>query len=775
MTFPTPHSDQAMRIYLALAQYPILQTPIRERMRQAMFDAGVITPKKFEAEVRKQALQSQKREGLEDPFGEETAEAWEVRLSRVRDYLTDFYFGYNLPYERFEKIVKQALSDNKSSLKEISVSFNPELAPIEMLFDHAQAIAKLPPGKAKEQTPRLQEIIVVLIRKMISDHLAYINIAKEWFEIQDLIDIQRRKIGYGKIGGKAAGMLLAARILRSVGSKKIQSSIDIPVSYYLGAGVMYTFMSYNNLMHWNNQKYKPTEEIYEDYPTIVEEYEAGDFPPDIEERLRKLLAKVGKKPIIVRSSSLLEDNFGTSFAGKYESVFCPNQGTPDENFQDLVKAIANVYASGLNPDALIYRRKQGLLDYDERLAILIQVVQGERFGDFYLPHTSGVGFSRNLYRWTPKIEREAGFLRLVWGLGTRAVDRVGDDYPRLVALSHPMLRPETSAHEIRRYTQHQVDLINMADNRMETKAVTDVLTARYPPLRYLAQIDEGDYFSPIRSLPLGKDPENFVLTFDGLLRRTDFSQRMRTILTTLEKHYQGPVDTEFTLSISKNGKLTITILQCRPQSHSEMAEVEIPDDIPRDKIIFSSHRMIPRGKVENIRYVLFIPPEKYYALPTKQERLALGRAIGRVNARLEKERFICVGPGRWGTNNPDLGIHVGYSDIYHTQALIELSGREISNEPDPSFGTHFFQDLVESNIFPLAVYLDDDQTIFKEDFFYQTPNVLSDVLSEEARFQETLHLIDVSDVQPGQRLALVMSDSQKEALAYLKPTQSREE
>ncbi|MBS3750727.1 MAG: hypothetical protein KGY39_04375, partial [Anaerolineales bacterium] len=188
MTFPIPHSDQATRIYLALAQYPILKTHIRECMRQAMFDAGVITPKQFEAEVRKQARQSQKREGLEDPFGEETAEMWEVRLSRVRDTLTDFYFGYNLPFERFEKIVKEALSDTQTSLQDVSVSLNPELAPIDMLFDHAQAITKLPPNQAKEQTPRLQEIIVVLIRKIISDHLAYINIAKEWFQIQDLID-----------------------------------------------------------------------------------------------------------------------------------------------------------------------------------------------------------------------------------------------------------------------------------------------------------------------------------------------------------------------------------------------------------------------------------------------------------------------------------------------------------------------------------------------------------------------------------------------------------
>ncbi|MFO8035080.1 MAG: PEP/pyruvate-binding domain-containing protein [Anaerolineales bacterium] len=775
MTFPTSHSDQATRIYLALAQYPILQTHIRERMRQAMFDAGVITPKQFEAEVRKRALQSQKREGLDDPFGEETTEMWEVRLSRVRDTLTDFYFGYNLPFERFEKIVKQALSDTQTGLQEFSVSFNPELAPIEMLFDHAQAIAKLPPQQAKEQTPRLQEIIVVLIRKIISDHLAYVNIAKEWFEIQDLIDIQRRKIGYGKIGGKAAGMLLAYRIMRTVGGEEITSLLDIPVSYYLGAGVMYTFMSYNNLMHWHNQKYKPAEDIYADYPQIIEEYERGELPLDIERRLRKLLANIGQEPIIVRSSSLLEDNFGTSFAGKYESVFCPNQGSLDENYHDLVRAIARVYASAVNPDALLYRRKQGLLDYDERLAILIQIVEGERFGPYHLPHTSGVGFSRNLFRWTPKIDWEAGFLRLVWGLGTRAVERVGDDYPRLVSLSHPFLRPETSVKEIRHYTQHYVDLINLETNRKETRPVNEVLTARYPPLRYLAEVDEGEYLSAIRSIPMGRDPEDFVLTFNGLLRKTGFGEHMRTILSTLETHYKGPVDTEFTASISPEGELTITLLQCRPQSHSELVEVEIPDDIDREKVIFSSYRMIPRGKVENIRYILFVPPANYFAIPTRAERLSLGRAIGRVNARLADESFICIGPGRWGTNNPDLGIHVSYSDIYHTKALIELSGKDIGMESDPSFGTHFFQDLVEANIFPLAVFLDDEPTTFEEDFFYQSENVLPDFMPQETRFTEVLHLIDVTHEAPGHLLTLLMSDTQNEAIAYLKPISEKKE
>ena len=158
-----------------------------------------------------------------------------------------------------------------------------------------------------------------------------------------------------------------------------------------------------------------------------------------------MLATIGPYPVIVRSSSQLEDNFGTSFAGKYDSHFCPNQGTPEENLQALIRAIALTFASTFKPDALLYRRSRGLQDYDERMAILFQVVQGERFGRYFLPQGAGVAFSRNLYRWSPQIRREDGFARLVWGLGTRAVERVGNDYPRPVALSHPTLQPDDSA------------------------------------------------------------------------------------------------------------------------------------------------------------------------------------------------------------------------------------------------------------------------------------------------------------------------------------------
>jgi phosphoenolpyruvate synthase/pyruvate phosphate dikinase len=129
------------------------------------------------------------------------------------------------------------------------------------------------------------------------------------------------------------------------------------------------------------------------------------------------LEKIGPQPLIVRSSSLLEDNFGTSFAGKYESHFCPNQGTIKENLQDLTHAIQKVYASIFNPDALLYRRSRELQDYDERMAILLQVVQGEKFSRYFMPHAAGVAFSQNFYRWSPQIRQEDGFFALGLGIG----------------------------------------------------------------------------------------------------------------------------------------------------------------------------------------------------------------------------------------------------------------------------------------------------------------------------------------------------------------------
>jgi hypothetical protein len=149
------------------------------------------------------------------------------------------------------------------------------------------------------------------------------------------------------------------------------------------------------------------------------------------------------------------------------------------------------------------------------------------------------------------------------------------------------------------------------------------------------------------------------------------------------------------------------------------------------------------------------------------QRRKVARVVGRVNAALEDEAFICIGPGRWGSSNSDLGVPIDYGDIYHAKALVELSGQGIGPDPEPSLGTHFFQDLLEAQIYPLAITLDDPKSIFKRDFFYKTKNHLRDLIEVEESLASCLHLIKVNDFRPKSFLRLVMNDEESQAVAYL--------
>jgi hypothetical protein len=777
MAFTPSPTNLLQKIYLTLAQFPVLGARMRERMRLMLFDHGVLQPQEFQSEVQRMALRSQQREGVKNPLAEEGAEMWELRLNHTRDYLTDLIASQHLTLQEFEQIVNDVLREQGVKPRELLLSTNPELAPVDMVFEQAMAIEKLPADERAKYAARLHECKVVLIRSIISDQLRYINIAKERFSIADLVDIRWRKIGTGRIGGKAAGLLLANSVLCQTAEKELCSSLHIPDSFFIGSDVFYNYMAINNLIHWNDQKYKKEEEMRADYPKIVEDFEAGSFPPDIQEKLRALLANVQSKPLIVRSSSHLEDNFGTAFAGKYESIFLPNQGTPDENFKAISRAIARIYASTLSPNALLYRRSKDLQDYDERMAVLIQTVEGKQYDHYFFPDAAGVAFSRNLYRWAPQINREDGFVRLVWGLGTRAVDRVGNDYPRLIALSHPLLHPNTDPEAISRYSQHFIDLIDLKDNQFKTVPVSLILSASYPALRYVVQSEDDGFLTTLRT-NLISDPKRLVLTFNEMLQRTAFAAQMRSVLRLLETAYRSPVDVEFTVHLEGvefgQPRAAISILQCRPLVHMLPQEVApLPSKLNEDDVIFSTHFMVPQGAIHNIEYVVFVPPQEYYALPTMNDRQKLARTIGKINEALkDKATFICVGPGRWGSSNSDLGVPIGYGDIYNSRALIELSGMGAGPAPEPSLGTHFFQDLLEANIYPLAVLLDDHDAAFNQRFFYETPNCADEFIQVDEGLRNALRLIRVADYRPGSRLEMVMNDEQRLAVAFLAATPS---
>ena len=765
---------KVLELYMQISQYPILGHRIRERMREELFARGVITEGQFEQEVRQKAILSQEREGLSDPFGQESADVWAERLSLIRDHLTDFYFAYNLPHALFEEIMGDLLTERALDQK-AAPPFNPELAPRNVLLAQAERYAALPEEQRGPVKHHLEEITVVLIKRMISDQMAFVKLAKEVLDPEDFAVIDQRRIGEGKIGGKAAGMMLAWKILQRedpADELDLRGRVVIPDSYFIGADVFYDFHAFNGLEQFISQKYKTQEEIKADYPGIQEVYTRGCFPDKVIRGLRALLKEVGDTPLIVRSSSLLEDNFGFSFAGKYDSFFCPNQDTPKANLAALTNAITRVYASVLNPDALLYRQQMGLVDYDERMGILIQKVQGQRYGNFFFPMLAGVGFSRNPFRWNRKIRPEDGLLRLVWGMGTRAVDRVGNDYPRMVALGQPQLRPETGVKQIRKYSQRFVDLIDLEANEFKTMPVDEMLQPDYPGIELLAQVDRWDYLQPIYAPgTLGKTP--LVLTFSELLKNREFVTLMRGTLQKLGRHYGRPVDVEFTVEMTSRRPyhFVLHLLQCRPLSIQEWGEsLRIPTDVPREDVVFLARRLVPRGRVSHIRYVVYVDPAQYSHAPDFETRFEIARVIGRINKRLEGECFILMGPGRWGTSNAELGVKVTYADIYNTRALIEIAQSRSNDTLEVSYGTHFFQDLVESHIYPLPLYPHAPGTVFNRQFFDGAANSLAELLPADGQYAPFVKVIDVPAVTGGQYLELVMDSEEDEALAYLNHT-----
>ncbi|MCA9921741.1 MAG: hypothetical protein KC421_05190, partial [Anaerolineales bacterium] len=393
-------------------------------------------------------------------------------------------------------------------------------------------------------------------------------------------------------------------------------------------------------------------------------------------------------------------------------------------------------------------------------------------GRYFFPTLAGVGFSQNPFRWNRKIRREDGFLRLVWGMGTRAVDRVANDYPRMLALSHPQLRPETTAKEIRQYSQWYIDAIDLQENKFTSVPVQEILNPDYPELRFVVSLDKGEYLQQILSVGSLNEKDKYVLTFEYLTRDKNFVNLMRTALRRLEDVYKTPVDVEYTVNIIPkypDPEYRLTMLQCRPLSQRKDAgPVSIPNNIPAQDMLFRTHGLIPDGKVEGVRYIIFIDPRKYRQISNLTAKLESGRVVSRLNKLLEGESFILMGPGRWGSANIELGVRVTYADIYNTKALIELAVAQDGVVPELSYGTHFFQDLVESHIYSIPVHLQEKGAAFNWSYFEQATNSLSRLLPDDAYLSPYVHVIDVALISGANRRVNILMDGNKdEALCFL--------
>lgn len=609
-----------------------------------------------------------------------------------------------------------------------------------------------------------------ILRMLISRDEPVLRLAAEYFTLHNLLDIRRRMIGSGLIGGKSVGMLLARAILEK-SAPRWREILEVHDSFYVGADVFYTYLVQNGCW-WQMQKHKTGAPADEDESeTARRRILAGVFPDYIVAQFADMLDYYGQSPIIVRSSSLMEDNFGNAFAGKYESVFCANQGGPHKRLDDFLCAVRTVYASTLSPEALAYRARRGLLNQDEQMGLLIQRVSGATYGNLFFPQAAGVGFSFNPYVWHENIEPEAGMLRLVFGVGTRAVDRSDDDYTRVVALNDPMRRLEANFSEVRQYAQRRVDVLDLEANQLTSTSFEEIV-GRKPdlPLGMFASQDE-ELRRRMSGRPLNESLL-WVLTFEKLLSETRFVEDMRGMLKTLAAAYSYPVDTEFTLNFFSPTEYKINVVQCRPLQVKGAGSITAPPQaIPARSLVLESRGPVIGESVQTaVDWVIYVVPSVYGEFPDNA-RYTVANIIGELTHRDEvRDRTILlIGPGRWGTTTPSLGVPVTFAQINSVSVVCELVTMRKDLVPDVSLGTHFFNELVENDMLYLALYPDRQGYRLRQNLLERPElNRLAELLPEHAEMAGAVRVLRTSDIAPpGGKFLLYANALTQRVLCYL--------
>ncbi len=617
-------------------------------------------------------------------------------------------------------------------------------------------------------SPAVQGIRVALARRLLSDQLEFVHIAKNFININDFYELLQKTIitseGIGRLGGKAAGLILASKILQNyveehqslVADDKIFSlnKIKTPKTWFIPSDSFYDFLYYNNLEDIIEQKYKPIDEIRSEYPNIIQVFKNSQFPPELINGLSRALDDFGENPIVVRSSSLLEDRLGASFPGKYKSIFLANQGTKQERLNALMDAIAEVYASTFSPEPIGYRIEHQLLDFNEEMGIMIQEVVGKKYGNFFFPVFAGVAFSLNDLRWSPRLEREDGLIRLVVGLGTRAVDRLGDDYTFIASPGKPSLSIYANPEDSLRYSPKKIDLINLSTNSFETteiESLVKILGYDFPMLNYIFSIVEDNQIRNPIGLGINTYKDEIVVTFNNLISQTNFMETIHRVLKILQKELNIPVDIEFAF----DGDY-LYLLQCRSQSFiKDIESFDIPQQISPEDLLFKSNKFIGGGKSQDIEFIVFVDPINYSRITNYQEFVDVAESIDKINQLLPPKKFILIGPGRWGTRDDfRLGVKVNYSSINNTAALIELAHSIGNFAPEVSFGTHFFQDLIESGIIYVALFLQEKETIFNEHFIHKSQNLLPEILPNNINISHIVKVVSVPKETNGKVLRI---------------------
>lgn len=500
-------------------------------------------------------------------------------------------------------------------------------------------------------------------------------------------------IGEGSCGGKGSGLIQIEKIIREKISAVEFPSVElsIPKMVILRTQVFDWFMERNNLFIA-----AVTEEHDED---IIQMFLHAELPVEILGDLRGMIENV-HVPLAVRSSSMLEDAKYEPFAGIYATkMISNNQTSIDERFNKLVEAIKFVYASVYFKASKDYFEASSHTIREEKMAVIIQEVVGQKYNDRFYPNFSGVARSYNFYP-SGRAKPEDGVVNLALGLGKTIVDGgVIWSYSPLYPNSVP---PFGDPNDIMRNTQNSFWSVNMSH-------VLEYNPVKETEFMSLANLKDADYDDTLKYIGSTYDAKSDrivmgcgndgprVLNFAQLLSMNEFkfNDLMNTILKVSEEAIENPVEIEFAVTIPRGeNKLHFGFLQVRPMVVSDEVVDLKTDELYAEDVLLASKRVMGNGVVENITDVIFVKPQTF----DKKDTQKIAYEIDSINKGFvqTKTPYLLIGFGRWGSSDSWLGIPVDWGQIAGAKVIVESTLFGINVEL--SQGSHFFHNLSSFNV-----------------------------------------------------------------------------
>ena len=510
------------------------------------------------------------------------------------------------------------------------------------------------------------------------------------------------KIGDGSLGGKARGLAFFSSWLYQRNSLKKIGQVDICIPQTL----IITTECFEAFLHENELEAITQQDI--DNEAIAEHFLKARFPDRLHTQLRKFLKKV-HFPLAVRSSSLLEDAKYRAYAGLYQTYMLANNSDRiEDRLENLVNAIKMVYASTYYLEPKAFSNRVGNRTEEEKMAVVIQQIVGERYGDFFYPAISGVAQSYNYYPFSI-LKPDDGVATIALGLGKTVTEggkclRFSPRYPEILpqlstvedALKNSQryffaLRVDSEERPFEKsWVDDSVNLTKREISDAVTEYPVSALASFYDPQEHRIREAFNSHGAP-------------VMTFASILKYKSLPlpEILQEILLAGQEGMGGPVEIEFSLNLSskKNHKPQLAILQIRPMgAHEELMTVDIETQ-DTSNYFCVSHSALGNTINESMRHVVYVNPDAFD--PAKTVEIA--KDVAHFNAALKASghKYLLIGPGRWGSADRWLGIPVNWSDICGVGAIIETYHPRINAEP--SQGSHFFHNIASLGINYLTI------------------------------------------------------------------------